>query len=63
MVQNCGILGRKQVTGSENMSMYSLPFPMRTEIFMLCSVQNTRQWTKSRNPVILTVIYHCQNPT
>jgi hypothetical protein len=27
----------------------------------LCSLQNTRKWTKSINPVIVTAIYKYQN--
>jgi hypothetical protein len=43
------------------------PFHMRTEADpvseTLCSVQNTMQLTKSRNPLICSVEYHCDRPS
>jgi hypothetical protein len=34
-----------------------MQFPKRFVYFF-----NPRRWTKSRTPVILSVIHHCQNP-
>jgi hypothetical protein len=32
-------------------------------VFVFSSVWNSDRWTESRNPVILGVIHHCQNPS
>jgi hypothetical protein len=35
--------------------------PVQNVVFP--SIQKSGQWTRSRNPVIGSVIYHCQNPS
>jgi hypothetical protein len=53
------------ISNSPNGVDTSLLFHLRTETSSFQKVmffQNIRQWTKSRNSAIPSVIYHCQNP-
>jgi hypothetical protein len=50
-------MGPSKVTSPEDGNRSSF------RIAVFSSIQNSGEWTKSRNPVVVSVIHHRQNPS